>query len=214
MGATQDRVLSARDAACILYNTADPSEDQVNKVRAKLARGDLRASGKRRWTTTQEGIAEHLAAQAIGQTRARQCAAAVRRSNGDNGLSSYYRELIKDYFFAVALRRRIAYRSRSFHRAAVSGQVLLLLAGLLLVFQCYNAVDRATTTPDQQAVLGWLDANVEKYKAVEWLPVVHVAEGVKVRVHYKYFENGKGIRTLRAFIVRDGRVTDSDADDD
>ncbi|MGE0608665.1 MAG: hypothetical protein AB7O62_16340 [Pirellulales bacterium] len=213
MDAAQTRVLSARDAASIIYNTPDPSEDQVNKVRVKLVRGVLRASGNGRWTTTQQAVAEYLTGQAVGRAGPSRRAAAIRPSADNNALSGQYRRFLTDYFLALALRRRIAYRSHSFHRAALIGQILVVLAGMILVFQSYRAIVRVTTTPEQRAVLAWLDENVGRYQAVEWLPAAPAAQGALVRVRYKYFQNRKGIHTRREFIVRDGKVIVSDADD-
>src|SRR5688572_26359562 len=97
---TQERVLTAREAARVIYQTDDPTADQINKVRASIARGHLPASSKGHWTTTQEALAEYLART----TAARHYRpAGAQRATGE--LRGYYRRLLKDYFLAVTLRR-------------------------------------------------------------------------------------------------------------
>lgn len=204
MSGSRDRVLSAREAARIIYNAANPTDEQTNKVRAKIARG-LLPGAKGHWTTTSGGVADYLAAK-VGAPAARRKSAghAARRPADQKRLSTFYRDLLKDYFLAMALRRRSG-RTKTFDRAVLAGQIGTLVLGIAVLVAGYRAGLGLRVSAEQVAVVAWLDANVESYKIIEWFPPLPHDDGVLVRVRYKYFENRKPIDTDRRFLVRPGR---------
>jgi len=207
MSEPRDRVLSAREAARIIYNAPHPTDEQTNKVRAKIARGLLPASAKGHWTTTSGGVADYLAAN-VGRPpdpQAKSTGRGAQRPEADKNLSKFYRDLLKDYFLAVTLRRRSGGHTRTFDRAVLAGQIGTLLLGFALLGLGYRAGLRAAHSAEQVAVLSWLDGNVQSYKIVEWFPPVAFQDGAIIRVRYKYFENRKPIETDRRFLVRPGQ---------
>jgi hypothetical protein len=212
MGDPQERVLSAREAAGILYNTAEPSDEQVNKVRAKIARGHLRGSPRGHWTTTSGAVADYLA----GQLAQRRGAAAPGAHNpalvrptaqsGPRTLGGFYRQLLKDYLLALALRRSAPHRSARFRRAVLSGQVALLALAVLLALGGYRTAVSLAQPPERAAVERWLADNVGYVKVREWFEVEAGADETRVGVRYRYFVNRRPVDTQRVFVVQGNRV--------
>ena len=226
------RVLSVEEAACILYSTTSPSEQQLGKVRTKIQKGLLKRSDKGHWTTTPQAIAEYLAARAAHErdvqfaknhspeepraSRGKQPRIAAERPHGDREVSGLYRAMLRDYFLAVALRRRARNRSQAFERAVIAGQAAFLILAAGLFFWGYQQVF-AAVAPERAAVERWLAENTGEYQIVEWFPAHPSDEAPDTtvqRVQYKYFSSShKGIVTDRTFLIRDGQVTEMSQSD-
>jgi hypothetical protein len=186
-------------------------------VRAKLARGHLKSSEKGRWTTTSQSVADYLAAKVAQKGKPAHprsssksgdgAPPAPRREQGSGKLGGYYKQLLKDYFLAVALRRRMGHRSRTFSRMVLAGQVACLAAMVLAAFPAVRAALSVTTTPEQAAVETWLAENVGDYKILQWFPPQPGEGGLVVRARYRYLDQRKPIHTERSFLVQEGRVT-------
>ena len=223
-----DRTLTAEEAARVLFSTATPTDQQVGRVRRLLVRGHLKPGAKGRWSTTAQSVAELLASKVAqrrdaGRAFAADGVARLQRDhstakNQPNGgpaagasgeLSSLYGQLLRDYFLAVTLRRRVPRRSATFARAVLAGQIALLLAaGGLFVFAGSKIF--APPPAEQSIVEKWLEENTGDFQIVEWFPAQSGGEDdfTQVRVRYKYFSGGrKGIVTDRVFSIEDGRVS-------
>ena len=218
-------VLSDVEAARAMYGTKDPTEQQVNQVRLRIARGVLDRSSKGGWTTTGRAVADFLAKAAVqkrdGQAvspaaaakaavKQNQMAAAARRARDAGNMDGFYRDLLRDYFLAVVRRRKTRRDSTTFDRAVLCGQILVLCLPILLVYSGYQQVIALTAPPEHAAVQAWLDENTASHKVVEWGAVVDYEEGTgrQLRVRYKYkgLGSNKSILTDRMFVVGDGRV--------
>jgi hypothetical protein len=217
----ENRVLSVKEAARIIFNTPQPSPEQILKVRDKLACGELRGSLRGDGATTAKVVAEYLAGAAL----AHRCAgdrlgrsnrrgplmdspSQPARTRATRQLSGLYRELLKDYFLAVVTRRKLAHRSRAFTQAVLAGQIALLAVAAAAFFVTFRAMFLAPT-PEQRAVAEWIAAEAGDFSVVEWFPPQpsDEADGMAVRIKYKYFESGhKAIVTERVFLVHDNQV--------
>jgi hypothetical protein len=196
------RVITAREAASIIYNTPNPTSEQVGRVGLRIVRGVLRGSGKGDGTTTRAAVAEYLAAQATPRGA---------KTDEDRQLSSAYRGVLKDYFLAVVARRKMTHRSKGFAEAVLIGQIFLLLAAAAALWFGSRLVVEGIA-PEHAAVHRWLDENVPSYHKVEQWGPVHPDEergGNSLRVRYAYRESdgGKIITTERLFNIRDGVAT-------
>ncbi len=195
-------ILEAREAAQIIYRTAEPSGEEIDKVRLKLAKGVLKRSAKGGWTTTLESVTNYVA-----QRQSAKDGHADLRKVG-RPLRHVYRELLRDWCWAVLLRRRQANRSRAFRASVTAGQIacLAILAGVFY-WSVRFGVNRA---PLEHAIIAsWISQNQGKHRIVQWYPVDTAATGdtSRVRVRYEY-HSGKPILTDRVFCVRDSQVVD------
>lgn len=231
MTTSSDRVLSIVDAARVIYRTRSPSDKQVHRVYEQMKIGTLKVRDyggpPLKWTTTEEALAEFLAANQVERAKAQQAIQdAIRRSregadekpiarttddaNEMEKLRDVYRHIWRDYFLAVMLRRRVQHRSKTFHRAVVGGQMLLLvvlvgtfIGGVRLTFR--------PTPPEHKAVERWLADNTDEYKVTRWHPIEPAVngEGAVVRVEYRYFKDSRrAIYTDRIFRVIADDVTE------
>jgi hypothetical protein len=217
----ENRVLSVKEAARIIFNTPQPTPEQILRVRDKLACGALKGSLRGDGATTAKIVAEYLAGAALAHRCAGDRLGRSRRrgplmdgpeqrsrAHATRQLSGLYRELLKDYFLAVLTRRKLAHRSRAFIQAVLAGQVALLGVIAVAFFVTYRAVFLAPT-PEQRAVAEWIAAEAGDFSVVEWFPPQPSddADGIAVRIKYKYFEAGhKAIVTERVFLVHDNQV--------
>jgi hypothetical protein len=202
---TRDRILSAREAARIIYNAPDPTSEQVDKVRAKIARGHLAPSPKGHWTTTSGSVADYLAARAAQRANDAvnpELALTGRTpKGGPQTFSGFYRRLLKDYFLAVALRRRLPHRTRRFAQAVLAGQIGVLVLSAALAVGLYRQAMALTTPAEHLAIETWLETQVGPVKVQEWFPTQLVDGDSLVRVRYRYFVNRRPIDTDRVFAV-------------
>lgn len=225
MRQAESQLLSDVEAACAIYGTQHPTEQQIGQVRLRISRGVLDRSDNGGWTTTSRAVADFLAKAAVHhRNRAtspaaaageaveheRRAALAARRVRDEAGLDGFYRDLLRDYFLAVVLRRKTKRSSATFGRAVSIGQIAVLLLPIWLVYFGYRTVVALTAPPEHAAVLAWLEENAAAHKVAEWFSPVDYEEGTGrlIRVRYKYTGEGspKAILTDRLFVVADGRV--------
>jgi hypothetical protein len=201
MSEAKSRILSAREAARIIYNTPQPTNEQVGKVGEHLVRGHLKPSAKGGATTTVAAVAEFMAASATHRAGG---------STEDRKLSAMYRGLLGEYFLAVVARRKFSHRSKGFEQAVLAGQILVLLV-LVAAFVGGFRLARGQIAPERVAVERWLAENTEYYRVEEWKEsrLDEQPGGMFVRVKYAYRNapQGKQIITERSFVVRDGQAT-------
>lgn len=224
-------VLSVHDAACAIYGTEHPSEQQLSYVRQLLHSGVLQPSRRGRWTTTAESVAEYLTRESLRHAQRTPSADSVAEDAAAEGawraaqralhrgpqqraprMSAEARELygqwLRDYFLAVVLRRKAVGRSEAFQRAVIVGQVVFVA---LVLSACLAAVRAALAPPPpgQEAVQRWLAEHTEAYRIETWFPAEPGTEGgLQVRVQYRYRQRGSGkfVWTDRLFQVVDDRV--------
>lgn len=208
----------------------DPRPGEVARhvalLRAELAAGRL--AGQRRgtdglhWTTTRRALAEYLARQRVTRSAAGHDprAGASRRglSEPRRQAEAAVRDAWRAYFLAVMLARSPRQASWGFRAAVVAGQLAVVAAVAALVWQAALPFVPKQLTPDEQAVVRWLEANAPDYRIEAWLPIgpggestddggEPAAEGTAVDVRYSYRgSRGRPIATLRRFIVQGGDV--------
>lgn len=204
MSEPKHRVLVPGEAARIIYHTENPSPEQIDKVRYKLARGLLKSSSQGRWTTTPEAVAEYLSHRTSHQ------AAKRRQESGHKPLFALYRELLQDYCLAVLARRSTTRRSGIFETLVIMGQLgcLVMIIGAVLAGHRYGFPD---AVPEQAAVEHWLSDHADDFQIIEWYPVQGrgTEETCRLRVKYKYMTaKRKSVLTDRIFIIRNRQVVE------
>jgi hypothetical protein len=203
MSAQSDRRLSIREAAQLIYRVAQPSPQQIDRVRQHITRQELQ--GDARGTTT-AAVADFLARTAtLRQRDARRDAPISGRRAQD--LDAVYHESLKDFFLAVIFRRKTHGASLRFQRAVVAAQGLVVVGVLTLVIFSARAAF-PPLAPERAAVKAWLEANTIKPRVQRWHRPTHDDQGqTLLRVEYRYVtERGKGIDTDRMFVIADGQV--------
>jgi hypothetical protein len=228
MNGNDKRRLDLREAARIIYRTADPTPQQEDALRRELARGHLQGSRDGRWTTPQ-AVAEYLAGRTYerhapqrGRTAVPTGFVPVRRVTdagakhpggvrSNDTLVTLYHDLLRDYFLAVLRRRKQHRRSKLFERAVVAGQVACLLL-LLGMFAFGLRVAQSLRQPQEQAAVErWIAKTTSDFDVIRWQPTEPTRDGsgVIVRVQYQYYSpSRKRIVTDRAFEVQGDRVTE------
>jgi hypothetical protein len=214
MNPTPVHVLSAVEAARRIYNTTSPTAEQVGRVVQKIEQGRLARSAKGGPTTTAESVAEYLTRKETAQARQHRGQAGLSGklpppaslSHLYDPLQPLYKGLLRDYFLAVVLRRKIGHRSKAFHSSVIATQCLLLVG---LVGLIWFATDRAVkgrfVPPEERAVKAWLDQHFEKVQ----LQSVELTsrEPMRVRARYSYFVNDRKINSEQQFALEGGQVT-------
>lgn len=122
-------------------------------------------------------------------------------------MTGFYRELLKDYFLAVVMRRRFAHHSQAFQRAVVGSQAALLVAVTALV--CWvsaTAVRSRLVPPEHRAVQSWIadkhaDAKIHEICKLERPPGCY-------RVNFQYGSGGRLIQSSLIFTVDGPNVVD------
>lgn len=198
MPAEKDKRLNLREAAQVIYGVKQSTPEQIERVRALIATGEL--VGDSRGTTTQH-VAAYLARIALLRQR-------EARADAPKGeLEGVYQETLKNFFLAVVFQRRLKGTSRTFQRAVLIGQIVsLCLIAALVFFSARTAFP--PLSPERAAVHEWLEANARKPRINRWHPPQIGDDGqTRMRVEYHYVaESGKGIDTDRVFIIADGQV--------
>ena len=234
MAKSSARRLSIVDAAKLLYRTDAPSDQQVGRVYERMKAGMIRvqdrATTPREWTTTEQDLADFVAAEMVKRQSSAPAAAPSRHSKNPlsrpgtaktlvastpqvrdaQHLKQVYHSIWRDAFLAVMLRRRIAHRSATFHRWALVGQITLLVS---LVGTAVGLV-RITTersVPEHAAIEQWIDENTDFYEVQKWHPVQPSPDGtgVTVEVEYRYTkESRRMITTRRTLLVLGDSVSE------
>ena len=219
------RSLTLHEAAQFICRTPKPSAEQLARVRLELEHGVLqgRNDEKYGWTTSASCVAEYLARRKLHQQRAKRAAvdggepAAASTAHppgsadhyrAQQALQSVYRDILKDYFLTVLMRRSLRHQSRGFQCAVVAGQFLLLailIGGMIWSVQA----SLVPQPPEQKAVQEWLAKNFPDCQIRGWPPAAPAPDGrgVSVRVQFRYKPpTGKGVETERTFVVNGEQV--------
>lgn len=223
--------LGVREAAQLIYQTSQPTPTQIHRVRARLKSGALKGTldNKGCWTTTSEQVARYLAEQSVYQEIAKRDAVSKTRrlrqmdQSGPGTLdraaarrlSSAYRDVLRDYFLALIMRRKMRDRSQWFQRCVLAGQAIIVLALFLRAATAFRA-SFGMASPERALVERWIAETAgSRYQIIRWYPVEASADGagVIVPVEYRYFrKGGKPIETDRRFLVVGDEVRQLDSD--
>lgn len=210
-------VLNAVEAARRIYRTTHPSAAQVGRVVEKIEAGTLPRSARGGATTTVDGVAEYLARRELARSahgqqhrRSKEESATARASQ--RPAVHLYRELLKDYFLSVLLRRPTSNRAGVF-RVAVAGMQALILAGAIYVLWAAAAATLYTRPipPQEQAAVAWLKQQFEDVRVTS----IDVREGAPSTVvaTFSYRVNNRRIYSNLILTLRGNEVVSVDSGD-
>jgi hypothetical protein len=222
MPTIKTRAITPREAAEIVFGTAHPTNEQLRLVYARMRSGALRLNDPdcppARWTTNEQALAEFLAANQLGRgikskggggepavaaAKALQARPNSRR-HVEVEFKSVYRDLWRDYFMAVMLRRRTAHRSRSFQHAVVAGQTTLLLAMVALLWSTVVSL-KVIVPAEHRAIAQRLDQEHAWHQIDRWHAPLSEDGGIsqRIRVQYRYrsADSKRVVHTDRLFRV-------------
>lgn len=168
---------------------------------AARAATSLSTAQKKVQSTIQSTILNAVQTERRAPARLSSGAARQQRVDADD-MRGVYRGIWRDYFLAVMLRKRIAHRSVSFHRAVLAGQVVVLLSIVVLVLGVSHSFER--TPPERIAIKRYLAAQTDSHFVERWFPsqAAESGEGLLVEVEYRYTkESTRAIHTRRTFRV-------------
>ncbi|MDX1947274.1 MAG: hypothetical protein SFU86_17870 [Pirellulaceae bacterium] len=205
--------ISAVEAARRIYNTPQPTTEQVGRTVEKIEAGTLPRGPRGGMTTTAEAFAEYMARREAARTGAH------LRTPGAAGepvpvkhaakFNPFYRGVLKDYFLAVVLRRDMAHRSPVFQRLVLAGQAVLLVAIIsLMITGAATAMRVRALPPEQQAVQTWLAG---KYEGCE-VTSLRTQPDSRVLARFRYQVNGRVIQSELLLRVQAGQVLSIDSD--
>jgi hypothetical protein len=213
----EEQVLGPQEAARLIFNTAEPTAEQVITIRREIKRGVLHRSSQGGLTTTTTAIADYFASRAAAdlvtraETPAKPSTKGTAVGNGpqtEDEITGLYHTMLKDYFLGIFLQRQSRQYPDIFQRAVLAGQVLFVLAILaVVVFVAFdsNGAFALGKSPERVAVEQWI---AEKHARYEIVSVEGGGEGTDLTVQYCYrAPSGKQIETRRVFRVVDGNVS-------
>jgi hypothetical protein len=231
MSSSHDRSISIVEAARFIFRTRAPTEKQLRRVYEQMKAGALRVLDNRgpplRWTTTESALADYLAGRQLDRARSGlspspKCVSdeaidePVTAALPDHlqqdaeRLRALYQGVWRDFFLAIMLRRRMAHRSKSFHRSVFAAQVAMLVAMVGIIF----GTIRFAWTPvvaERVAIENYLAEQTDRYMIERWFPTTLATDGAAqtVRVQYGYAkDSSRVIHTDRTFQVRGTEVTE------
>ncbi len=216
-----DKPVSLVGAARLLCGGPTPSDDQIARVFKLMKCGVLPARDggpdPMKWSTTESALAEFMAQRQLQRSAAKPGSQPTLSNDKDGGpsrsrqrdksgpLQQVYRDIWRDYFLAVILRRRTADRSPGFQRAVLAGQTLLLLLLIGTVMVSLRQINSLTPLPmEHQAVERWIEAHTDDFAIERWIDNRPAAdgEGRIVCVKYRYRKSSRRwIQTERTFRV-------------
>jgi hypothetical protein len=221
-----DKELSLVEAARVIYRTAAPSDEQIQRVYRRMKSGALavRDFGRNplEWTTTEGALADYLAARMVkvrenptpASSRNKTARAPIaprlsnRRAREASRLRSMYYGMWREYFLAVLLRRRMAHRSAAFRRAVLAGQIGLLVCLAALLVAAVR-LTREPIAPERAAIERWIGQQSDRHQVVRWYPTQPAPDGngLLVEVEYKYAKDSpRTVTTRRVFRVAGDEV--------
>lgn len=213
----QSSVLNAIEAARRIYQTTHPSAAQVGKVVQKIEAGLLHRGPHGGATTTVEAVGEYLARRETSRATAHleersrlKGSSATRLVQGP--VVYLYRELLKDYFLAVLMRRRTSAHSSAFRWSVVGTQVLILvLAVFVLGTMTTRGLHRRVVPPEEKTVQAWLtqhfnDAEVKSIEILDDPPST-------VRAAFSYRVNNRPIQSTLVVTLHGTQVVNVESGD-
>lgn len=214
-------VLSPVEAARRLYNTPSPTAEQVGRVVKKIEAGTLARSERGGITTTLQAVADYLARREEHRHQGRPAAGkpdpagsrapskqGVTKQHGQEiaSFTHVYHELLKDYFLAVLLRRKVTHRSQAFQWAVVGSQGTLLAAAIALAAIVSIGAIRATImSPEHRAIHEWVNGRHEDVRIVNILPLAQPPGGYRVEYNYR-IPGQRRIHTSLILTLKDHQV--------
>lgn len=206
--------LTIVEATRLIFRGRASESEHVRHVEKWLEQGVL--DGQRvgsKWYTSRDAIARFLARRTLDEFHDEdgdeQRHAALRYS-AKGELITVYRQVLKDYFLAVLMRRRVSRIGRYWRQAVLVGQAALVVSvggGVL----CVSLLLMRPAPIEHRAIDQWLaetyqdDFNVEQISA----PMENDDVGKVFLVKYRYSSKHRGqIHTEQYFVVRDGKVID------
>jgi hypothetical protein len=232
MSKPSKKELSIIEVAQLLFHTASPTDEQIQRVYKRMKSGALPVRdygrGPVEWTTTEGALAEFMAAQMLKprgtaqhilprDERAQRSSASApssRRIQEAKKLRSVYLNISRDYFLAVMLRRRMAHRSASFRRGVLAGQIVLLAIFAGLTIASFR-IALGPTLPEQVAIVNWIGQHTDRHQIVRWYPTAPDTSrnGLIVEVEYRYCKDSpRMITTRRVFCVNGDEVQEISID--
>lgn len=215
MSDSPSRILSAVEAARRIYDTPQPSEEQVGRVVEKIRSGVLKRSERGGWTTTIGAVADYLARN--------ETAKAATRHHQDHRhepspqpssepVSDLYQSLLKDYFLAVLLRRKASHRSTAFQQVVIASQLVILGLSLftIVMFTTY-ALKKPLVPPQHRIVEAWLDQHFEDVD-LQRVQAVDDAKNI-FSADFSYRVNKRRIDSHLKFTLRGDLVVDVNSAD-
>ena len=135
MSTADRRRISLEQAAEIMFQTSEPTPQQVAKVRTLIERGALAGSTQGKWTTSPESVAKYLAMASLHKSTSagkspQEKERSRRQREADADIRPIYSDLMKDYFLTVLRRRYSRKKSKAFQRAVWAGQII----GISVIF--------------------------------------------------------------------------------
>jgi hypothetical protein len=207
MAITSDRAISLVEAARLIFRTSTPNDKQVHRVYELMKAGALavrdHAGPPLKWTTSEAALAEFLASRREARANRQQPGQRHADDGEADKLRVVYRNIWRDYFLAVMLRKRMEHRSRAFQHSVVVGQVLLLVAlvGLMLGGMRWTFIP---LPPERAPIERLIAETTDDYAIERWHPAEPTADGngSSVRLEYRYLKESKRwVHTDRRFRV-------------
>lgn len=212
MSTTDQRRISLEEAAKIMFQTAEPTPQQILKIKSLIERGALAGNTQGRWTTSPESVARYLAMAAMhknesGGKKGGQLERTSRQRTSEAHIRPLYSDMLKDYFLAVLRRRDARRRSKVFHRAVRAGQ----LVGITLILGlCFWIVSASSEPPVEfDVVEAYLTKTNPGVQIEQWYPATSAPSGGGYRIRVKYqFQQPNGTYTAQdlVFTVKDAQV--------
>jgi hypothetical protein len=204
-----DRLLTAEQAARMIYNTQAPSHEQIAKVEQKLRRGSLRPGPQGKATTTTAAVAEYLARRTAAQ--AEQNHPSARRPAAGAALEGYYKELLADYFLALLLQRTRQRRTRAFTIGVTAMQIALVLLPIVIFVSTYRASLQAMIrSPARVATETWMRGQYDEYE----IEKIDLVPPDRLRVSFWYKQKGtKRVQTIRILTFDGNAITAATMED-
>jgi hypothetical protein len=214
MATEEDSILDLRNAARILFDVQAPTPEQLNHVRVLLMRGRLPRSVQGGWTTTMAAVTNLLAKRSLRGRLPADAPPSVVASRALDSMSfahreelpPLYRDLLRQYFGAVLLRRQAARGTLFFERTVLAGQCLVVVVILGLVVLAVSPAF-APRPREQVLVEQFIAGENERYEILKWIPLDGSADRQRLRVLFRYYSpSGKPIETDRIYAITGGHV--------
>lgn len=210
-------VLNAVEAARRIYQTPHPSASQVGKVIQKIESGVLGQGPQGGATTTVEAVVEYLARRE--SARATTHLADRNRLKGSSAAKHVrgpvvhlYRQLLKDYFLAVLLRRRRSAHSSAFGWTVIGTQTLMLVLAIIVLGTLTTRGLKPRIIPfEERTVQVWLtkhfgDVEIKSIKILD-------DQASTVRAVFSYRVNNRPIQSTLVVTLHGNQVVNVESDD-
>jgi hypothetical protein len=215
MHESSSHILSAVAAARRIYNTPQPSAEQVGRVVEKMRSGALKQSEQGGATTTVDALADYMARRELARNAKHQRQRQPDEQTPLDGavpVAHVYEGLLKNYFLAVLLRRKTSRDSKAFQRVVLATQLAILCCGLLAIGGVAVRLTQASRErPEQRAIAAWLAKHYADPKVTEVRPLADAAHAFRVQFNYRV--NNRRIYSNLRITLQGEQVVDADHGD-